>query len=113
MTWHQWHHTASRSRRTRRFSCLACAKTALDHGCHASFVDLGVDSWARAAGRIRKTDKRMESRVFMASDGNTEAETAWMAGSRTADDPLPPIFVSVASTGFNTGEEVALRRRSG
>src|ERR1700723_2663884 len=27
MTWHQWHHTASRSNSTNLFSRLACAKT--------------------------------------------------------------------------------------
>src|SRR5580692_11073236 len=36
MTWHQWHHTASRSRRTNRCSCLARENTSSDQGSHFS-----------------------------------------------------------------------------
>src|SRR5258706_7554783 len=32
ITWHQWHQTASRSSNTKRWSRLASAKTASDHG---------------------------------------------------------------------------------
>src|SRR5260370_7905279 len=35
MTWHQWHHTASRSSRTKRFSRRACSKRAGLHARHA------------------------------------------------------------------------------
>src|SRR5918995_1413582 len=38
MTWHQWHHTASRSNRTKRFSRAARSNTASDHGSQAILV---------------------------------------------------------------------------
>src|SRR5580704_4215085 len=38
ITWHQWHHTASRSSRTNLCCCLACAKAASDHGCQCNMA---------------------------------------------------------------------------
>src|SRR5258707_10869778 len=35
MTWHQWHHTATRSSSTSFFSAFARSKTWSDHGCQS------------------------------------------------------------------------------
>src|SRR5882724_12075816 len=46
MTWHQWHHTASRSSNTNFCSRLASVKTSSDQPSHLRFVPAGVaDVW--------------------------------------------------------------------
>src|SRR5262249_15048001 len=91
MTWHQWHHTASRSSRTNRFCCLAWVKTASDQGCQASlatfaavggaWAGLADESCAEAGGRTSRNDTRTANRGFMASSGSTEEPIARMPGS--------------------------------
>src|SRR5215470_813006 len=83
MTWHQWHHTASRSSSTNRFSRLACANTASDHGCHASLPDfvepaappeapvafdglaLPAGSWASATAAMSRNETKTVSWCFI------------------------------------------------
>src|ERR1019366_7632504 len=55
MTWHQWHHTASRSSRMNLFSRLAWSNMASDQGCHsiaAGFLDVGAPQHAIAATKV-------------------------------------------------------------
>src|ERR1700722_12273624 len=56
MTWHQWHHTASRSSRTNLCSRAACAKTCSDHGCHSIAWEgaCACDEYANTRRNARK-----------------------------------------------------------
>src|ERR1035441_6396662 len=49
MTWHQWHHTASRSRITKRFSAVARVNRSLSQPFHLTGSDANDGDAATAA----------------------------------------------------------------
>ena len=72
ITWHQWHHTASRSSSTKRFSRFASANTASDHGrhfnrsacCASCFLERSA-VWANAAFAKNAVHKQAVRIVFI------------------------------------------------
>src|SRR5260221_14389802 len=74
MTWHQWHHTASRSRMTKRFSVAARVNRSSPHSLHLT----PSDAWLEAAASAAMAKAAIRT-SFMAAPGSAGVSTATRA----------------------------------
>src|SRR4029077_7082181 len=93
MTWHQWHHTASKSSNANFCSRLACEKTSSDHSSHLRFVPTRVaDVWPDVESEFpAKVDTAIKSVAIKAicftscpQWSTTWPSEFWICGWRTA-----------------------------
>src|SRR4029079_3084772 len=88
MTWHQWHHTASRSRMTKRFSAAARAKRSSLHSLH---LGPSAANDGEAARAVRAMATRRTS--FMVAPGS------WRFDSCAAGEIQAQLFGAVTALG--------------
>src|SRR5208282_5810043 len=92
ITWHQWHHTASRSSSTKRFSRRACSKTDSDQptqlrdslGASCAFCR---SSWAFSPASSHSSPTSMQ---VYAEAGSSDQASA-------ASNRIPPFFFGTIS----------------